>query len=345
VFTGGFERKRLLVGALVAFAAGNLLAAWSPGFLGLLASRAILALTAGTFMPAAVAYAATTVAPERRGQAISVVYTGFTLALVIGVPLGSMVGAALGWRSTFFGIAILAGLSIIGVALALRTLPGTAAVSLRTRLAAARIPGVPSILLLTVLALAGAFSVFTYFAPLLNAGFGIGEHGIAIFLLVFGAAAFVGNLGGGYIADHVSPRRALSLIAGVLGLAFASIPVATALPGIWPVAVLAIAVVIWGAAGWGFMPIQQARLAAAAPNIVSVVLSLNASAIYIGCALGSLLGGQVVAHSAVQNTAWVGVACTMLILIVLSLSGKRTRALSDEERATVAAELEAAGME
>jgi predicted MFS family arabinose efflux permease len=168
---------------------------------------------------------------------------------------------------------------------------------------------------------------------------------VAIFLLVFGASAFVGNLGGGYLADHVAPRRALSLIAGILGLAFASIPVSTALSGIWPMAILAIAVVVWGMAGWGFMPIQQARLAAAAPAMVPVVLSLNGSAIYIGCALGSLLGGQVVAHSAIQNTAWVGVACTMLILLVLSLTGRQPRALSEEERATVAAELEAAGME
>lgn len=345
VLTGGIERKRLLLGALAAFALGNLLAAWSPGFLGLLGSRALLALTAGTFMPAAVAYAATTVAPERRGQAISLVYTGFTLALVIGVPLGSMLGAAFGWRSTFIGIAALAVLSGIGIALALHKLPGAAAVGLRTRIAAARTPGVPAILLLTIIALAGAFSVFTYFAPLLRDAFGIGERGVAVFLLIFGAAAFFGNLGGGYIADHVAPRRALALISGVLGLAFVAIPLTASLPQGWAVPALAVAIIVWGALGWAFMPIQQARLAAAAPTMVPVVLSLNGSAIYIGVAIGSFLGGEVVERGGALNTPWIGVVCTMLILLVLSFTGRPTRALSEDERATVAAELEAAGME
>ncbi|HEY1719625.1 MAG TPA: MFS transporter [Magnetospirillaceae bacterium] len=345
VLTGSIERKKLMLGALIAFGVGNILAAISTGFIGLLASRAILALTAGTFMPAAVAYAATTVAPERRGQAISVVYTGFTLALVVGVPLGSMLGTAFGWRSTFYGITVLAALSWIGIAAALKKLPGTATVGLRARIAAIGIPGVPSILLLTILALAGAFSSFTYFAPLLHDGFGVSEHGVALFLLLFGGAAFVGNLSGGYVADHIAPRRALALLAGLLALAFAAIPVAAGLPHIWAVAVVALAVIIWGVAGWCFLPIQQARLAATAPTMVPVVVSLNGSAIYVGAALGSLLGGQVIEHGAVQNTGWVGVACAMVILLVLSVTGKQTRTLSDEERATVAAELEVAGME
>jgi predicted MFS family arabinose efflux permease len=345
ILTGGIERKRLLLGALAAFAAANLLAAWSPGFIGLLAARALLALAAGTFMPGAIAYAATTVAPERRGQAISFVYTGFTLALVVGVPLGSLVGSAFGWRATFIGIAILSALSWSGIAAALGRLPGTEAVGLRARLAAIASPGVSSILLLTVLCLAGAFSVFTYFAPLLRDGFGIGEQGVAAFLLLFGGASFVGNLGGGYLADHIAPRRALALIAGVLALAFVAVAVAAGLPQGWGMPLLVAAVIVWGVAGWAFMPIQQARLAAAAPTMVPVVLSLNGSAIYVGVALGSFAGGQVIAHSSVQNASWVGVVSSMLILLVLSMTGRRTPALSEEQRAAVAAELEAAPME
>ncbi len=304
-----------------------------------------LALTAGTLMPAAIAYAATTVAPERRGQAISVVYTGFTMALVVGVPLGSMVGAALGWRTTFLGVTVLAALSWIGIAAALRKLPGSPAVSLRARLAAARIPGVPSTLLLTVLALGGAFSIFTYFAPLLHDAFGIGEQGVPLFLLLFGGASFVGNLIGGYVADHVSPRKALTVLGRHLGFGFRRHSLghhlAAWLGGARPGRLSD----YLGYGRWGFMPIQQARLAATAPTQVPVVLSLNGSAIYVGAALGSVVGGQVVAHSVVQNTGWVGVASTMLILLVLTFANRPARELSEDERATVAAELEAAGME
>jgi len=326
VLTGPVERKRLLLAAIAAFGLANLLAAWAPSFVALLVARALLALTAGAFMPAATAYAATSAAPERRGRAISMVYTGFTLAIVIGVPLGTAIGVEYGWRATFVAVAGLAAASWIGLAFALRPMPGSAAIGLGHRLAAARLPGVPAILLLTIVALTGAFATFTYFAPLVRTDLGIGEQSVAYFLFLFGAAAFIGNLAGGYVADRVPARRSVPVIFLVLAVAFASIALAGQVSPVAAHPVLIAAIFAWGLFGWSFLPIQQTRLAAAAPTLVAVTLSLNASAIYIGVALGSTLGGLVAEHGSVRDVSWVGVGAAIAGLILFSLTGQRAAA-------------------
>lgn len=342
VLTGSLERKRLLLAAIAAFGIANLLAAWLPGFTALLAARALLALTAATFMPAATAYAATTVAPERRGRAISLVYTGFTLALVVGVPLGTLIGNAFGWRATFEGIAVLAVLGWIGLALALRPLEGAAAIGLRARLAAASVPGVPSTLLLTVLALAGAFSVYTYFAPYVQTALGLGSNGVALFLLLFGAAAFVGNLAGGYVADRVPARRALRVTLSVLTLAFVSMALVPQLPQPIRIPVAVVAVALWGMFGWGTMPIQQVRLARAAPKLVAVTMSLNSSAIYLGAALGATLGGVAVAQANAGTVGWIAAMCDLAGLAVVLLSFRRPAPAAETDGGSIPA-LELAG--
>lgn len=342
VLTGSLERKRLLLAAIAAFGIANLLAAWLPGFTALLAARALLALTAATFMPAATAYAATTVAPERRGRAISLVYTGFTLALVVGVPLGTLIGNAFGWRATFEGIAVLAVLGWIGLALALRPLEGAAAIGLRARLAAASVPGVPSTLLLTVLALAGAFSVYTYFAPYVQTALGLGSNGVALFLLLFGAAAFVGNLAGGYVADRVPARRALRVTLSVLTLAFVSMALVPQLPQPIRIPVAVVAVALWGMFGWGTMPIQQVRLARAAPKLVAVTMSLNSSAIYLGAALGATLGGVAVAQANAGTVGWIAAMCDLAGLAVVLLSFRRSAPAAETDGGSIPA-LELAG--
>lgn len=342
VLTGSLERKRLLLAAIAAFGIANLLAAWLPGFTALLAARALLALTAATFMPTATAYAATTVAPERRGRAISLVYTGFTLALVVGVPLGTLIGNAFGWRATFEGIAVLAVLAWIGLALALRPLAGAAAIGLRARLAAASVPGVPSTLLLTVLALAGAFSVYTYFAPYVQTALGLGSNGVALFLLLFGASAFVGNLAGGYVADRVPARRALRVTLSVLTLAFVSMALVPQLPQPIRIPVTVVAVALWGMFGWGTMPIQQVRLARAAPKLVAVTMSLNSSAIYLGAALGATLGGVAVAQANAGTVGWIAAMCDLAGLAVVLLSFRRSAPAAETDGGSIPA-LELAG--
>jgi MFS family permease len=114
--TGRIERRSLLIGAMLAFAAANVLAWTAPGYLQLMAARILLAFAAGLYVPGANALASTVAAPERRGSAIAIVNGGLSLAIALGVPLGALVGDGMGWRTTFGGVAILAALAALGLA-------------------------------------------------------------------------------------------------------------------------------------------------------------------------------------------------------------------------------------
>ena len=163
--TGALDCRRLLLASLAAFVAGNLLAGLAHGYAMLMASRLAMALAAATFMPAASAYAAAVAAPERRGRALAIIYTGFTLAMAIGAPLGVIVGHHYGWRLTFVGVAGFATLAMIGLRAVLGPTPSGATVSLSERLAVARRPDVLAVLLSTTLVMSGVFTVYTYLAP------------------------------------------------------------------------------------------------------------------------------------------------------------------------------------
>ena len=168
VLTAGLERRRLLAIAMGCFALANLLAALAPGYVGLLAARLLLALSAGTFMPAASGYAAALGGPERRGRALSKVMNGLTLAIVAGVPLGALVGDGFGWRATFLGVAGLAALSLLGILARLPHQPPGATASLGERLALAKRGDVLAVLATSVLTVAGTFTVYTYLGVFLG---------------------------------------------------------------------------------------------------------------------------------------------------------------------------------
>jgi predicted MFS family arabinose efflux permease len=168
VATATLPRRTLLIGAMAVFTFANVLAAYSPGYWMLAFARIILALSAGTFMPASGAYASLTVAPERRGQALAFIYSGMTTALIFGVPLGTLLAARLDWRATFLAVAILGAIALVGIVVRLKPAPSPPAISLGQRLAVARRADVLSILLLTILVVTGAFLVNTYFGAYLE---------------------------------------------------------------------------------------------------------------------------------------------------------------------------------
>jgi predicted MFS family arabinose efflux permease len=138
VLTAGLERRRLVAVAMGGFALANLLAALALGYIGLLAARLLLALSAATFMPAASGYAAGVGGLERRGRALSTITTGLTLAIIAGVPLGVLVGQGLGWRATFLGVAGLAAISLLGILTWLPRQPPGVTAGLGERLALAK---------------------------------------------------------------------------------------------------------------------------------------------------------------------------------------------------------------
>jgi MFS transporter, DHA1 family, inner membrane transport protein len=317
---GRVAPRRILVAAMAVFAAANLAAVFAPTFGLLLACRMLAAGGAAVFTPTAVAVAAGLGPSEGRGRAISFITGGLTVAFVVGIPLGSIIGTFAGWRMTFVMVAALGAVAMVGV----RFLPdveGPPAVGLRERVDALRQPAVLAALALTALGIMGGFVVFTYISPLLGQITGFGGAGVSGLLFFFGVAAMFGNTLGGYGADHSGYARLMAAIlvfltVSLLGfsLLVALAGTALALPG--TLAVLA----VWGVAGFALNPLQQYRVAALAPCTRNIALSLNASAIYLGQGIGAALGGLALGYGSLGTLGWTGALCAVAALTVLLLT-------------------------
>lgn len=325
ILTSAWPRRAVLVGGMALFAAGNGLAWASHGYAGLLAARVLLALTAGLYTPSANALASALAAPAQRGRALAIVSGGMTVAIVAGVPLGTLLGNHFGWRATFGAVALLSAAAAIVLAL---RLPGTldqgmAPPSLKARLDAVRLPGVLPALFVTLLWGTGTYAPLTYLAPYLAQVSGMAPGRMSVVLLLWGAAAAIGLAAGGRASDRLGARR---VVVPALALLAASFYYLAAMAGMghWPLAVLLPAIVLWGASTWGFYPAQQSLLversgAALAP----VVLSLNASFQYAGFALGALVGGGVVAHGGAGQVGWAGGTLELAALLLVLAAARR----------------------
>ena len=326
VLTGHFERKRLLMGSMLVFAAFNVVAALAQTYAMLFVARVGLALAAAAFMPAASAYAVAVSPVERRGRALSIIYAGLTIATLVGVPIGVFIGERLGWRSIFL---LAGGISLVTFAgLAAFVAPSRSAgtASLAERIAVARRPDVFGALLVTIAFMTGVFTIYTYIAPFVQLAAGLAGTVVATMLFVFGIGATIGNLNAGALADRVGPARVLIVVLLGLTTLFATLSLAAEL---FPPAtvrwIIVPVIALWGLVGFSFPSVQQLRLVAMDPRLSSITLSLNASAGYLGVSLGAMLGSVVVAHQATRGLGWVGAACelTAFSLLIYTL---RTRA-------------------
>ncbi|CAN7647254.1 MFS transporter [Mesorhizobium caraganae] len=295
--TGEWDRRRVILWTLAFFVIGNLVAALSSSFELLLIARIIMALSSGLFAATAQGTAVALVDDHHRARAIAVVVGGTTVAVALGAPLGALVAAFAGWRGTFFAIAGLGAL--VGAILWYRLPRGIIGtrLPLRARLSAAVRPGVMPILLTTTLALIGAFTVFAYVAPLAIESGGLSPIALPGMLLAFGVGAVIGNIAGGQAADRFGATRTVgwSLALSAAMLVMLSV-VPTVLPQHIAGPVLMAMMVPWGIVGWAFPPAQASRIIKLAPDAAPIVLSLNASALYLGVALGAVVGGAVLRY-------------------------------------------------
>lgn len=321
VATAGVERKRLLIGALAAFALANLVAAMAPNFASLAAARVLLALAAGTFMPAAVAFATSMFSAERRGRAIALIYAGMTMATVLGVPAGTYLAAIAGWRAPFFGVAVLAAITAVGVAAVLPRVQSARAAGFAERLAVMRRPDVLQVLTLTALALIGPFVVYTFLGVLAESALGIGGDKLALTLVFFGVVSFIGSQFGGYAADRWPRERFIAIVFAVLIAGFPLMSIGPHIGGAAGAALLFAGMALWGVFGWAFPIVQQARLVTLDPAMAPITLSLNVSALYVGVAIGSSLGAWTIARWSVDAIGLVAGASEIVALIWLALTG------------------------
>jgi predicted MFS family arabinose efflux permease len=323
---GAADRRKLLVVAMLIFVAGNGVAATSSSFTALAAAQIIMGMAAGLFAATAQATAVVLAGPEHRALAISVVVGGTTFAVALGAPLGALIANFWGWRGTFGAIALLGLACSLVLWLRLpRGLQGTR-LTMRERLHSLGQPGILPSLMVTLLNLTGGFMLISYFAPLAMAGAGLPALALPGMLLAFGVGAVIGNLSSGFLADRFGATRVvvLSLILSSLVCLTISFDL-TFVPHELAGPILIGLMVPWGIIGWGFPPAQASRLVAYAPEIAHLTLSLNASAIYLGIAIGTVFGGRVLEYSTPAHLGIIAAAFPIAALAVLTVSLRTAR--------------------
>jgi len=299
--TAGWPRRRVLMFGMVAFVASNVLTATAQTFGVALASRALAGLGAAVFTPAASAIATTLVGPERRGRALAVILAGLSGATAFGAPIGTLVASAGDWHLTLWFVAATGALAGAGVLAALPAMPGASGIPLRARLAPLADPRVAATLATTLLIMFGVFVVYTYLSVIFDRATSGGGGLLAILMSIWGIGATVGSLKAGSLTDRFGSRRVLNIAVAILVLDFALLPWSSV-----SFTTAAIALVLWGMSGWGFVVSQQHRLVGMSQPLAPVLLALNAAAIYLGIGGSGAVGAILLQRMDAHQLPWLG---------------------------------------
>lgn len=308
--TRRWERRRLLVAALLIFALFNACAAISPNYASLLLARIGMAACCGLLIVMSTLLASEMAPAGQQGRAIGIIFMGISASLVFGVPLGVQVTDWFGWRWIFFAIAIY---SLPLSLLLWRYLPDSRSSALPGRAGYLRQLSHRPLWLaqaVSILLLGGHFTLFTYFTPYLAAMLEMNDAtAVSGLLLLIGLAALGGGYLGGWLADRVGPRLALVLIPAAFCLALVAIPLSLHSAFFIP------SVMLWSTISWMISPAVQSFLLHSDPISGSAGVALNTSAMHLGVGLGAAVGGLVVALAGVGWTPWVGLGLTVLALL------------------------------
>lgn len=312
--TGRVPRRTLLIGLAGIFTIGNALSALADNYALLMIARIITSLNHGAFFGVGAIVAAGLVPPDRKAGAVAAMFMGLTIANVVGVPLATWAGETLGWRASFWGIAMIGVMVMAALAL---TLPKAAAPAAGDMLAELRVLGrrrVLSALALTVIGSSAMFTVFTYITPILREQTGASLGFITAMLVLYGLGLTVGNWIGGKFADRSVDR---TLIVTLAGLSLVLLTFAVAMP---LASVSAVLIFLWGIASFALVPPLQVRVMDAAREAPNLASAVNIGAFNLGNAIGAALGGAVIAgglgYPAVA-LAGAGASALGLLMIVL----------------------------
>lgn len=323
--TGKVPRKLLLLGLMLLFTAGNLLAWQAPSYESLIIARIVTGLAHGVFFSIGSTIATSLVPKEKAASAIAVMFAGLTVALVTGVPLGTFIGQNLGWRETFLAVSALGLIAFIGSLLFVpRNIHHSPPASLLTQLAVLKQPRLLLVYAMTALGYGGTFTAFTFLAPILQDISGFSAGAVSLVLLVYGVSVAVGNIWGGKLADRRGPIGALKLIFALLAGVLLLLSFTASNP--W----LALGtVLLWGALAFGNVPGLQLYVVRQAehfsPQAVDVASGLNIAAFNLGIAGGAWLGGNIVADIGLIHTAWIGALVVLGALALTFWSGRLDR--------------------
>ena len=319
IATGKMERKRVILLTVGIFVVGNLLSAIAPNYVFLLIARILAAFAHGAMFGVGAVVATSLVPPNKRASAIGLMFLGLTLANILGVPLGTLIGQEYGWRATFWVITLLGLIALIPVAVLVPHVPNRASAGLLHEVSVMRRPQVLLAIATTILSSASVFTLFTYIVPILQDVTGFTPSNVTLILFMIGIGLTFGITLGGKFSDRGLMRSliVMTLACAVL-LAF--------LPLVLHIKIATLVVIfLWAMTAFGTVPGLQTRVvdkATEAPNLASTI---NIGAFNLGNAGGAFLGGLVIGHG--FSLAAVPVAAAIVAL--LTLAGAVLGALGD----------------
>jgi len=303
------ERKRLFMTILALFAVSNAVAALAPNFWVLAVARIIPALALPVFWGTASETAAQLAGVERAGKAVSTVYLGISAAMLLGIPLGTVAGDAMGWRGAFWVLAIMSLLIAVLLHCFMPAMVAGQRVGLAQQVRILRDPAFVANVLLSVAVFTAMFTGYTYLAELLEKVAHVPSVHVGWWLMGFGAVGLLGNRLGGIWVDR-KPLATTALFSVVLAIGM----LATVLMAAQP-AGLALALGVWGIANTALYPICQIRVMKSAPHAQALAGTINVSAANGGIALGALLGGASITWWDAGSVAVAGAVCAAVAAV------------------------------
>ncbi|MFB7305143.1 MFS transporter [Heyndrickxia sporothermodurans] len=295
------ERKRLTIAALFVFLIGNVSAFISSSYSMLLIARIISAASGSLLVVLCVTIASNIVTERYRARAIGVVFMGISASLVLGVPIGLILGNAYGWRAPFILISVLTVLSMAGVYFFMGKVEPKSSIPIRKQLRTLKNRKILFAQLTSFLFLAGHLTLYGYFTPFLKTALGLNGTWVSMVYLIFGIAAVVGGGLGGWLADRFDLKLTIIGVIIIFGISIILIPYTTfAFP------LFLVVMIIWSMLSWAITPAMQSYLIELAPETSEIQQSLNNSALHFGIAFGSLVGGMVIEQTTVEHNATIG---------------------------------------
>ncbi|WP_084963645.1 MFS transporter [Thermoactinospora rubra] len=314
------SRKTMLLALMGLFVAGNLLSALAPSYGVLMTGRFLAAFAHGAYFGVGSVVAADLVEPRRRASAIALMFTGLTLANVLGVPLGTWIGQGYGWRATFWAVVAIGVVAALGVIALVPRQPRPAGSGVLRELATFREGGVWLALAMTVFGFAPVFAVITFVAPTMTGPGGFSPGAVPVVMALFGVGLVVGNFVGGRLADRAVMPAVYGSV-GTLAVLSAIVALATAHQ-----VAFVVAITLFGVAAFATVPPLQTRVLDAAGGAPTLASAANIGAFNVGNALGSFAAGLTIdAGFGYTAPAWTAAVLGLVGLATAGLAGRQAR--------------------
>ncbi|MBJ6384980.1 sugar transporter [Enterobacter cloacae] len=309
LLTSQMERRKLLIGLFLVFIASHVLSFMAWNFTVLVISRTGIAFAHAVFWSITASLAIRLAPAGKRAQALSLIATGTALAMVLGLPIGRIVGQYFGWRTTFFAIGMGALITLVCLVKLLPKLPSEHSGSLKSLPLLVRRPALMSIYLLTVIVVTAHYTAYSYIEPFVQVVAGFSANFATVLLLILGGAGIIGSV----LFGKLGNRHASALVSGAIGLLLACLLLL--MPAAGSESHLAILSLFWGVAimiiGLG----MQVKVLALAPDATDVAMSLFSGIFNLGIGAGALVGNQISLHVSMSAIGYLGAVPALIALI------------------------------